>query len=190
MLVVKIRAVLSPPAPARGAAAQRGIHMDVAVGDDFGAGADHGGDDQVAAACIETLTGTRGLSRMTVRGAGFGVGGGGGGGGAGSTAAGVGSAALARGARLRASALTVSSPAAAAEAAKGFRQSARGYGGEAGIAQQIADLRPVDAIREVFGVAEIENRQFVLEEIRAVAGEVGQCGVQRGGVGGVQVASG
>ena len=38
-----------PTGAGQGAATQRGIDVDVAVGDHFGAGADHGQDDQVAA---------------------------------------------------------------------------------------------------------------------------------------------
>src|SRR6185369_6992629 len=62
----------------QGAAAQRGIDVDVAVGDDFGAGADHGHDDQVAAPGIETLAGTQRLVEGDGARRGFGRRGGGG----------------------------------------------------------------------------------------------------------------
>jgi hypothetical protein len=38
-------------------------------------------------------------------------------------------------------------------------------------------LYPVDGFREIFGIAEIEYRQFALKKIRAVAGEFGQGAV-------------
>ena len=55
------------------------------------------------------------------------------------------------------------------------------------MAQQVADFFPLNTFRQIIGIAEIENRQFAIEKIRAIAGQFGQSGVQRGGVGGTEV---
>jgi hypothetical protein len=67
------------------------------------------------------------------------------------------------------------------------RQAERGDGIEAGVFQQGADCRPVCVLGQRLGLAEVKHRQLILEEVRTVAGQLRQGGVQGGRIGAAQL---